>query len=198
MTWSLSLTLSKVGTEKPKERELSFTLKGSAGFAPYRHTLLLLRFQVPILTLISYNQIRPRKCCRCTPSAWTGRQDGLLSGPTPFSFTTQPLAWGLTAAPAAWPSPKRPRTLDLDFLPGPCLQGSFLNDSLKTSLAWYPQSSICMWVLWVKGAADGAWVEQEVAILVLNQRWVCGEEVCALNFICEWHCLSWAQAPTVP
>lgn len=35
---------------------------------------------------------------------------------TPFSFTTQPLTRVLISAPAAWPSPMRPRTLDLGFL----------------------------------------------------------------------------------
>lgn len=98
-TWSSGhypWTLSKAGTEKPKG-ENSFTLKGSekgpkgrmstAGFALSFHILLLLRLQVPILTPISYDQIRLRKCCRCRPPAWTGRQDRLLSGPIHLSVS---------------------------------------------------------------------------------------------------------------
>lgn len=76
-------TLPKASTERPKEVASLSPLKSSksqmstAGFALAFHTLLLLRLRVLILNPTFYHQFRPRRSSRCSPPAWTSRQDGL-------------------------------------------------------------------------------------------------------------------------
>lgn len=109
---------------------------------------------------------------------------------TPFSFTTQPPSWGLLSAPAAWLSPRRPRTLDLGFLPVPGPKGSlteWLPKDFPSNVT--PKGSIWMWVLRVKGVMGRTRGGYSCSESEVSMRW----GVFALGFLCKWHCSGLGQ-----
>lgn len=166
----------------------------TAGFALAFHTLLLLRLRVLILNPTFYHQFRPRRSSRCSPPAWTSRQDGLCLILYTFQFHHSATILGPPICTCCLIQSQETQNPRLGLPPRTRSQRvttEWLPKDFPSNVT--PKGSIWMWVLRVKGVMGR---EQGVVILALNQRWVWDEAFLPWVFYVSGIALGWVKAPT--
>lgn len=162
----------------------------TAGFALAFHTLLL-RLRVLILNPTFYHQFRPRRSSRCSPPAWTSRQDGLCLILYTFQFHHSATILGPPICTCCLTQSQETQNPRLGLPPRTRSQRvttEWLPKDFPSNVT--PKGSIWMWVLRVKGVMGRTRGGYSCSESEVSMRW----GVLALGFLCKWHCSGLGQS----